>query len=79
MAEEILTATKLRDIEQRIGKEQGLPEAFREGIHLTQLYAVVHHRTKWYEMNAFRLIRDDNDLRLDTKTIRFSMITSFGF
>ena len=67
MKEEKLTATKLRELDRRIKKE--LPEAFREGVHLTEIYTVVHYKTKWNEMNAFRMIRDEEDLRLDTKTI----------
>ena len=60
-------AGELMALDKRIRQE--LPDTFREGMHLAQLYAVAHQNPALNEMNAFRLIRDAVDLPLDTELI----------
>ena len=61
------TAAELMALDKKLRQE--LPEEFREGIHLVQLYAATHYEPALNEMNAFRLIRDAEDLPLDTELI----------
>ena len=46
-----------------------LPEEFAKGAHLSSLFTVFHDQGVLSEMNAFRLVRDHQELTLDTKTI----------
>ena len=56
-------------IEQDRKLQKLMTEEFVNGAHLSAFFALFHNHGALGEMNAFRLVRDNSELRLDIKTV----------
>lgn len=56
-------------IEQDRRLQELMTEEFVNGAHLSAFFALFHNQGALGEMNAFRLVRDNSELRLDIKTV----------